>query len=233
MIAVSGKIFKKSKSGRLIFIGNFDDLYAESEDPWDQSNSFATDMSNYYDESRNHLLDKLSLIKDIKSLKVAEVGCGLGYILNLISDKFDNNNLYGFDISQNAINRARQIHPRIGIFSCHNIIKSKLPISPDVVILSNLLWYILEDINDAISNAIQSISRTAPGSKYLIIHNAFFKSGEQKFGNEVISDLNDLLQHVLTSIDKLDLKGIKSIEGKIMEMPNSKYDELYMSIRFK
>ena len=230
---MSEKIFEHSKDGRLVFIGNFEGLYAESQDPWDQSNSSDTEMTHYYNESREHLIEKLSMIKDIQQLKIAEVGCGLGYVMNLISKRFKCSTLYGFDISQTAINRAKQIHSRAADFQIHDITKSKTPVSTDIVILSNLLWYILEDINEALYNAIESISLANSGSKYLIIHNAFFKKGEQKYGNDVVSCLNDILHYISLSVKKFDALFVKSIEGKIIEFPNCKYDELFISIRFK
>ena len=230
---MSEKIFKRSEDGRLLFIGNFEDLYAESQDPWDQSNSSDTEMTHYYNESRKHLIEELSMIKDIQQLKVAEIGCGLGYVVNLISKRFEYSTLYGFDISQTAIKRAKQIHPRAANFQSHDITKSKIPVSTDIVILSNLLWYILEDIDKALYNAIESISLANSGSKYLIIHNAFFKNGEQQYGNDVISSLNDIVHYICLSIKKFDALAAKSIEGKIIQLPNCRHDELFVSIRFK
>jgi len=182
---MSDKFIFDEVDGRIKFIGNFEGFYKSVGDPWGQSSlSDDKQMDEFYIRSRSNLLKRLKLIKPIinKAQPMIEIGCGLGYVVNLISTNLDIN-VIGLDISETAIEKAKFLFPN-NQFIVHDISKEKKSFAtPSVVILSNILWYILEDIETISKNIIHLFH---PSNSYpkVIIQNAFFK-GNQRYGKSI------------------------------------------------
>jgi trans-aconitate methyltransferase len=177
----SGSYIFKEIDDKLIFIGDFEKFYQQDNDPWGQSAS--SEMSRYYQLSRQRLMSILSTIKE-KSM-IVEVGCGLGYVTKLISDGFpQSNNIIGLDISETAINKAHLLFPDLN-FICADITSPHLTsyfghARANVIILNQLLWYILESLPTVMENIYSILEKDG----ILIISNAFAR--EQKYGVEFI-----------------------------------------------
>ena len=100
-------VFKAKSDNSLEFIGDFESLYKNEEDPWDQSGKGAT--GNYYKISRDRLNEKLT---ELKFNSLTEIGCGLGYTTNYIKKSLpDLSNLFFNQISSvtNGINGCNKI----------------------------------------------------------------------------------------------------------------------------
>ena len=86
------------------FIGEFEKMYKECNDPWHQT------------ELKNH---KLSFSKNISILNmkrfdiesVIEFGCGFGFFTNMIKES--GINVKGVDISARAISKAENLFPKL------------------------------------------------------------------------------------------------------------------------
>ena len=154
---MSDSIFRENIDGKIEFVGDFNGFYSEVEDPWGQSNNCNTDMTEYYLKSRNLLITEIENICLKNNYKISEVGCGLGYVLKELYNKANYTKLYGYDISNIAIEKAKILHSDIAEFTTHDIIKCRLPKSANVIILSNILWYILDDIMAVLDKAINSL----------------------------------------------------------------------------
>ena len=102
-------IFKTLPSGDLKFVGNFEEFYKFEDDPWQQSGNNG-EMSSYYKWSRERLLNRLY---PEKNANILEIGCGLGYLIKLISDEFPFTTCDGLDISQTAVNKASKLFPEL------------------------------------------------------------------------------------------------------------------------
>lgn len=187
---ISKDLIFKEVADEIIFVGDFDKLYEVDDDPWHQSGSNDL-MKQYYDLSRNrlyHLIDKIGL----KSGKLLECGCGLGYVANAINLKFSQFNVHGLDISQKAVVDAKNNFPDITFFqgdvrsldSLNNIISNKF----DVIIINQMLWYIVEEFDSVILN----LSKFLDTKGYLIISNAFMKN--QKYGKLKIDGFHGLFK---------------------------------------
>ncbi|MBI3559529.1 class I SAM-dependent methyltransferase [Candidatus Gottesmanbacteria bacterium] len=90
-----------------IFIGEFERLYQDYDDPWFQS------------VKEREAPDKtiaLHLIKKLKIKKVIELGCGLGYFTNEIGKI--GVEVLGIDISRTAIRKARSMFPMCRFLTC-------------------------------------------------------------------------------------------------------------------
>ncbi|QOY54558.1 class I SAM-dependent methyltransferase [Candidatus Sulfurimonas marisnigri] len=177
-------IFKKD-GDTIEFVGDFNGLYKSEQNPWEQSNDEDSILSKYYKSSRQTLYES---IKDIKNIKNGcEVGCGLGYVTTSLNEivKFD-----GIDISDVAVSKASKKFKNIEFFA--NDIGSNIFIHPktyDVVVLNQILWYILKDMDNVVKNIDTILNKNG----FLIISTLFLKN--QKYGNEIIGSFDDLLRY--------------------------------------
>lgn len=180
------KIFRKNEDGSVVFVGDFDGLYKSEADPWGQSGSSDDKHRNlYYMNSRKLLVNLVNNCTQYRvgQLEGLEIGCGHGHVtsfLNLNSSvKFK-----GIDISPAAIKEARSIYPDID-FKIQDW--TKLLYSPfeepeqyfDVIVLGQIWWYILKDIDAVISNCASLLKRKSA----LIVQQAFLP--DQKYFKDV------------------------------------------------
>ena len=181
-------VFKEQPSGDLEFIGDFEGLYQNVFDPWEQS-AIKGDMSNYYNRSRKRLLDN---IYPKNNSKILEIGSGFGFVTKLISDTYPFASCHGLDISKTAIKKASNLFPEIKFFVgdiCSD--KFNIPEKYDIVILSQLLWYILEKFPIALDNC----SKIMNNSSELIITQAFLKKN-QKYAKDIMDGFHSLEQYL-------------------------------------
>ena len=166
------------RDGELFFVGDFDGYYNNCDDPWEQSG--VGEMASYYARSRSRMLQQL---RNIGLNKILDVGCGLGYTTRLIANENMDYVVKGCDVSAVAVDKARRNFPEL-CFEQRDITDSaaiqKSQERFDVVILNQLLWYVLDDLDSVFSNA-QCLLNS--GGKLLII-NAFART--QRYGTQVI-----------------------------------------------
>jgi SAM-dependent methyltransferase len=210
--------------GELKFKGDFEGFYKSSIDPWGQtSQSEDKSMNLFYSKSRSNLLDKVKIILPTASKKdpLIEIGCGLGYVSNLIQTHL-NIKVIGLDISKTAITKAQQNFPD-NQFILHDISKeTKSFANPSIVILSNLLWYILEDI-DCISKNVINLFDPLNTNPYVIIQNAFFKEN-QKYGKSVCDGFEGAIKLFRTKFESQKLE-IKNMQAFLNTDKKMKYDD--------
>jgi SAM-dependent methyltransferase len=197
-------IFRDSQ-GVLEFIGDFDALYKNNPDPWDQSASHG-ERASYYLHSRERLLEKLRLFERGSLL---DIGCGLGYTTHLLQESLPFSEVAGADISQTAIDKATSLFPRL-TFSCMDITASDLNITQrhDIVILNQLLWYILEKLPESSLNCHRLLKRGG----HLIISQAFFKN-KQRYGIEMCDGFSGLLSYCrkMSNIFQIETDSLSSV----------------------
>jgi SAM-dependent methyltransferase len=188
-----------NKNGKLEFIGDFEGLYQNENDPWGQSGS-GTHLDSYYKVARKNLIDYVNELVD--AYNGCEIGCGLGYVTNLLN--VQSNKIFdGIDISQTAITKAKQEFPDIEFF-IGDISSEKLNSKKkyDIVILNQILWYILHDIDQVFININQMLN----SGGYLIISMLFLEKYE--YGRETIGSFDDLIFYCLNNED-LKCKFVK------------------------
>lgn len=190
----------KNKDGKLEFVGDFEGLYCDQEDPWNQSGRTG-EIKDYYDNSRKRLED---LLKISNPESILEVGCGLGYTTNIIQRCVPNCKVVGLDISETAVKKAKFLFPDLDFLS-GNIMSPSIEttIKYDVVILNQLLWYILEDLEIVFSNCRDLLH---PDGK-IIISQAFLKTPQdQKYGREICDGFEGLMNYIRKNLkDKFEI----------------------------
>jgi SAM-dependent methyltransferase len=217
------KVFRNNKVTKKIeFVGNFEGLYREVDDPWDQSAPKNSSYKQYYTLSRRRLLNAL-LTLNCSSSKLLEIGCGLGYVLECINLKHPDLQLVGIDISQTAIAKAKAKYSNFDFYvSDIRVSKKKLQNQYDIVILSQMLWYILDDLTDVFKN----ISKYLHDDGILIITQAFFKE-QQKYGRDIIDGYEGLITYC-----KNDLKSeYEVVTSSLYEAPDIMHDDCLILLR--
>ena len=183
-------IFQESSNG-IKFIGDFESFYQNENDPWEQSalqnKGGSNGMANFYEISRQELLDFLgSHINNNDS--ICECGCGIGHVTNSLVMRFNDQEVSGCDISKTAIEKATQNFQNIDLFQ-HDILSGPLPQKYNVLILSNILWYVIHDFENLIMNSLSSLNRER--ASFLVVQNALFKS-EQKYFRDIVNSIGTM-----------------------------------------
>jgi SAM-dependent methyltransferase len=177
----ANKYVFREQGGRLRFVGDFDGLYRTETDPWGQSAKTGP-MAPYYIASRRRLCGALRRHAGRVRLGL-EVGCGNGWVLkqlrNEVGGVWD-----GLDVSPLAVTHAGVKNPSSTIY-CQDI-ACYMPMPPnmlgryDVVILSQLLWYVLTRIDVAVMNA----TRVTKVGGLVVVSQAFLR-GRQRYGLKI------------------------------------------------
>ena len=172
-----------------ILIGEWEKLYNDFEDPWMQSRH-----DHVFDSRRQLTIIACKRLREqFTSSNVLELGCGFGYITRQLADL--NFNAMGIDISKSAIRKAKIKHPKsefkVSKFNNFEIIYD---FQPDIIIMAELTWYILEELEDFLSKLkTYASSRNRP--VFLIHLLAVYKPGVQKFGIDKFTNHEEILDY--------------------------------------
>ena len=184
---MSCKEFIFKGGDKLEYIANdntFNEIYKTLEDPWNQ-----TDENDiYYKRSRKIVsLTVEHFLKCDKEINILEIGCGNGFSTYDLKNKINRKNInyYGCDISDIAIEKAKK-YKDIKFFT-HDIKKPfKKDIKYDFIIISNLLWYILEYLEISLKNSFDVLNEEGK----IVFYSAFVR--DQRYGNHIISGFEDM-----------------------------------------
>ena len=178
----------KPNGDKLEFVGDFESLYKNEDDPWNQSGKNG-EISYYYDHSRTRLTNKL---KEINPDSLLEIGCGLGYTTKIIQQSLPKCSVTGMDISKVAISKAIKLFPNLNFVSGDIRSASGRPdIKYDVVILNQLLWYVLESLYETFRNCFSILK---PNGR-IIISQAFLQTS-QKYGKDICDGFGGLISYL-------------------------------------
>lgn len=168
------------------FVGKFDEMYQKFSDPWNLLKSNKLDGAgniNY-----KIIYDYCNKLKQKKKLTTLEIGCGFPQISNqLLKDGFK---VYGTDISENVIGKSKKKYPKLknNLF-VSNFLNFSLykKLNPDIVILSDITWYILPELKQFIK-WYKGLKKEV----YLIHSLAVYDKNKQKYGKEYFYDLKSI-----------------------------------------
>lgn len=196
-----GFVFKNKEDGGLEYVGDFEGLYKHSIDPWGQSGA-RQDIAPYYEFSRQRLATALLAHTSGSPFRGVEVGCGLGYVTERLRRDIGGE-WTGLDISNAAVLKARTLHPHCRFFTSD--IRGALPFPPsevgafDVVILSQMLWYVLDRLNDAVKNAVRMVKLDG----LFVVSQAFLRN--QLYGKDVIDGYSGAVRYFAEKHPNLQL----------------------------
>ena len=164
---------------------DFDLIYREEVDPWEQSGT-AGDMAPYYGYSRIKLVRRLAERFNANGSGL-EIGCGYGYLTDLLAQKF---HMSGVDISPTAIKRAMHLHPGIEFELGDVRAPDFFPGSYHFVILAQLWWYCLDDVEAVIASCLRCLEPNG----LLVLSQGFLPSGKTQYGWEIADGFEGALK---------------------------------------
>jgi SAM-dependent methyltransferase len=161
------------------FIGNFESMYNECDDPWMQSS-----QPNKYARIAGILH-----LKKFKIQSILECGCGLGYYADWIY-KETGIIAKSVDVSETSILKAKELFPHLD-FSVSDITKElNIYKELDCIMFSEIVWYILPDLN-----ALFDVMKNNFKGKFLLVNQVFYK-GTQKYGTKYFTNLAEFINFV-------------------------------------
>ena len=142
MIKFQDLVIKEGK-----FVGKFEEMYQKFSDPWNllKKNKFSQNL-NY-----QIIFNYCNKIKQSKKMTTLEIGCGFPQISN---ELYKNNfKVYGTDISETVIIKSKRKYPKLknNLF-VSNFLNFPLyeKLNPDILILSDITWYVLPELKQFI-----------------------------------------------------------------------------------
>lgn len=190
------------KDGKLV--GEFEQMYQDHEDPWQQAQLAATESEKSVGLS---LVNRLNMFCGVS--KLLELGCGYGHFTQRFSEL--GLDVTGVDISETAIRKARELHPacnfEVGKISDHEVIKA---LAPDVIVMSEITWYVLDDLAEFLA----FLKREMP-QVYLLHILTTYSQDEQRYGKEYFGNLDEIMayfdMHYLESGQVHHRAGVKPV----------------------
>ena len=169
------------------FVGDFEGLYQNFDDPWHQSRE-----DHVFDSRRQlALLACARLKRQRNDLKVIELGCGFGFLTNQLREQGFTS--LGTDVSLTSIQKAREKNPK-SLFQVadYNNFELIVEFDPDIIIMAELSWYVLDTLKDFISR-LKSYGQSRNKPTYFIHLLATYEEGVQKYGTEKFTNLDEIL----------------------------------------
>jgi SAM-dependent methyltransferase len=163
------------------FVGNFEAMYRECEDPW---------LQNI--EASRSPLKRLILwrIAQLPERRVLDIGCGNGLYTDMIRSQADAEVL-GIDVSPTAIANARTYYPlcRFEVAGAGELAKFA-ETKPTAICMCGLTWCIVDTFRDLLTGIREHFSGV------LVFHTlTFYAPGRQQYGKEYFTSLEELLPY--------------------------------------
>ena len=188
------------KNGR--FVGKFEEMYQKISDPWKLLEKNKSGLNLNYQV----ILNYCEQIRFSKT-KTLEIGCGYPQIsYELYKKKFT---VYGTDISKTVIEKSKKKYPELkNNLYVSNFLNFSLyqKIKPDIIILSDISWYILPELKKFIE-----WYKNLKFQTYLIHSLTVYEKNKQKYGNEYFSNLDTIKSFF--KLNYLSSGYIENIDG--------------------
>lgn len=161
------------------FVGDFEAMYRECEDPWLQDA-----------EAARSPLKRLILwrIAQLPERRVLDIGCGNGLYTDRIRSEA-NAEVLGIDVSPTAVANARAQYPlsRFEVASANEVARFA-DMKPTAICMCGLTWCILDVFKDLLAAIREHFSGA------LIFHTlTFYGLEKQRYGRDHFTSLEELL----------------------------------------
>ena len=163
------------------FVGDFEAMYQNCDDPWKQS------VENARSPLKRLIAFRISHLAD---RRVIDLGCGSGEASEVFRVEADAEVL-GLDVSPTAIEKARLRFPQCSFNVASGDDLGKFTsFGPTAICMCNLTWCILDIFQDVLS----LIKKHFPGT--MLFHTlTFYAPGEQKYGTEYFTNIDELIPY--------------------------------------
>jgi SAM-dependent methyltransferase len=171
------------------FVGDFEGLYQNFDDPWHQSRA-----DSQRDTRRQIAIGWMHRLRvEAGVSRVLELGCGFGHLTDRLRQ--DGFSAVGTDVSKTAIEKAREINPSSVFVQADIADFDRLTaFSPDVFLMAEITWYILDEL-DAFISRCRGYASTRQRPTFLIHLLTTYAPGVQKYGREKFTNLDEILRY--------------------------------------
>ncbi len=174
------------KNGELV--GEFEAMYQDFDDPWDQSFREDSVLSKSVVEN---------VIQGNNFNRPYELGCGLGYFVEKMRLICGTG---GMDVSKTAIEKARVMFPKCQFDHGDILEVEKISnLKPDCIFMDEVTWYVLEKLDEFKT----AISKNFKGTSFLHTLRQY-PDGGQQFGKEYFTDLKGFIEFFAPVVDFSD-----------------------------
>ena len=174
------------KNGK--FIGKFEEMYQKFSDPWLLLKNNKKVPNLNYEIIYNYCYQIRQKHTHTRKFITLELGCGYSQIsYHLFKNNFK---VYGTDISKTVINKSKKKYPKIknNLFVSEFLnFKLHEKINPDIIILSDISWYVLPELKKFI-NWFKKLKKRS----YLIHSVTVYGKNKQKYGKDYFYDLETI-----------------------------------------
>lgn len=164
-----------------VFVGKFEEMYQEFPDPWNIAS-----LGGHNPVEALALNAAQRLFDDHNAVIGLDIGCGLGDLSSRLAAT--GLRVTGMDCSPTAVAKAARSFPQCRFICTDALDKAAIGrVNPDLIVLSELLWYILPNLDDLLA----FLRRDLPRAKIINLL-TFYPQGRQRYGTEWFTDLDGL-----------------------------------------
>ncbi len=188
------------------FIGKFEEMYQNIDDPW-----YCGEAQALQYDLMLCLLDRINL----KGTKVLDIGCGRGAFTARLRKQLPKAEILAVDVAPMAIKKAKRDYSDID-FRVMDIKKEykKIKEKFDLIIMSGLMWYILPEFREIMNYLMENVLKK---NGYFLTFQPFYKPQEQKYGNEIVRSVQDMLSLInLEPIEMIEINRLNSHSAIIL-----------------
>jgi hypothetical protein len=185
------------------FIGDFEGMYSNCDDPWHQST-----QDHIYDSRRQIAINYCNRLRSRHNVSRAfELGCGFGHLTeSLRKNGFD---ALGTDISKTAIQKAANLYPESRFKQLSfNDFDNLFSLKPSILIMAEITWYVLDDL-DKFLFSLRQDAKQSKEPVFLIHLLATYEPGVQKYGADKFTNLDEIIKYF--NLEYLEYGFVKTV----------------------
>lgn len=153
------------------FVGDFESMYQDHEDPWHQS-------APVYTPEKLHLLATIKRLSIKQEVRIIDIGCGLGaFTVEMFSLGLPT---LGIDLSPTAISKASNINPgpkyAVGDLKSYELFES---FRPTLFVMVETAWYVLDQLR-----SFRDYLLSAHPNAHLLLSLNFLPTSVQEYGRD-------------------------------------------------
>lgn len=165
------------------FVGDFELMYQDHEDPWRQS-------TTVYTAEKLHLLAAIKRLSITQEVRIIDIGCGLGaFTAEMFSLGLPT---VGIDLSPTAISKASNINPGpkyvVGDLKSYELFES---FRPTLFVMVETAWYVLDQLR-----SFRDYLLSAHPNAHLLMALNFLPPSIQEYGRDYFTTPTEMRDYL-------------------------------------